>query len=361
MAKKAGKKVNPADMTAAQQAAFQAQLALQEQALQMAQAQADRDYDSYLRRLEQARADAAAAQQQAAEDEQRAAQFKALGDVAALYGSRAKQVGSQYDVYGGQVQAQREAALRQLSEAAGRGEATIGEAEQALLRDLVATQAYQDVPLVELGQIQNPLLAGLAAEGASAAGVESETAQAQQAAAQLAAMTRGAMRQLNVGEENYLRALQNAGRFAAAQSRQDLAGRQFGVGQGIRSEYDQLAQQIAQQRLSDVGAAELQAAEAKAQQTAYQPIVRPAPMPTMPEPAFDYAAQLEAARKAALASIRSALPAAGSAPVGATGTPPAGTAGTDATTGKPPTSKKKSSKKRDPWTGTPTYIPNESL
>ena len=62
MAKKGGKKVNPADMTEAQKAAFQAQLDLQERALEMAQAQADRDYDSYLRRLEQQRADAAAAQ-----------------------------------------------------------------------------------------------------------------------------------------------------------------------------------------------------------------------------------------------------------------------------------------------------------
>lgn len=348
MAKKGGKKVNPADMTAAQQAAFQAQLALQERALEMAQAQADRDYESYLRRLEQQRADAAAAQQQAAEDEQRAAQFNALAEVARVYGGQAKQIGSQYDVYSGRVQAQREAALQQLAEAAQRGETTIGEAEQALLRDLVATQAYRDVPLVELGQIQNPLLAGLAAEGASVAGVESETAQSQQAANQLAALTRGAMRQLNVGEENYLRALQNAGRFAAAQSRQDLAGRQFGVGQGIRSEYDQLANQIAQQRLADVGSAEARAAEAKAQQGAYAPIVRPAQMPTMPEPAFDYAAQLEAARKAALASIQAALP-----PVAAPS--PAVT-----TTGKP-ADKKKGKKGLDPWSGTPTYIPNEMV
>lgn len=350
MAKKSGKKVNPADMTAAQQAAFQAQLALQERALQMAQSQADRDYESYLRRLEQQRADAAAAQQQAAEDEQRAAQFNALGEMAKIYGGRAEQIGSQYDVYNRRVQGQREAALQQLADAAQRGETTIGEAEQALLRDLVATQAYRDVPLVELGQIQNPLLAGLAAEGASAAGVESETAQSQQAAAQLAALTRGAMRQLNVGEENYLKALQNAGRFAASQSRQDLAGRQFGVGQGIRSQYDELANQIAQQRASEIAAAQSQAAEAKAQQSAYAPIVRPAPMPTMPEPAFDYAKQLEQARLAALAQIRAALPVAGTSTAPAVGA------------GKPVvTTNKKGGKKPDPWTGTPTYIPNELM
>lgn len=304
----AKKRASAGSLTPAQRDAFQAQLDLQERALAMAQAQADRDYESYLRRLEQQRADTAAVRAQAEEDAQRAAQFNALAEVARIYGGQAQQIGSQYDVYSGQVQAQREAALQQLAEAARRGETTIGEAEQALLRDLVATQAYRDVPLVELGQIQNPLLAGLAAEGASAAGVQAESEQSRQAAAQLAALTRGAMRQLNVGEENYLKALQNAGRFAAAQSRQDLAGRQFGVGQGIRSQFDQLAQQIAQQRASEVASAEARAAEARAQQAGFAPIERPTPMPTMPEPEFDYAAQLEAARRAALASIRAALP-----------------------------------------------------
>lgn len=304
----AKKRKSVGELSAAEAKAFQAQLALQERALDMAQAQADRDYESYLRRVEQQRADAQAAREAEIEDSQRAAQFNALAEVAKIYGGQAEQIGSQYDVYSGRVGAQREAALQELAAAASRGESTIGEAEAALLRDLVATQAYQDVPLVELGQVQNPLLAGLAAEGASAAGVQAESEQSRQAAAQLAAMSRGAMRQLNVGEQNYLKALQNAGRFAASQSRQDLAGRQFGLGQGIRSQYDQLAQQIASQRASEVGAAQARAAEARAQQAAYAPVARPTPMPIVPEPAFDYAAQLEAARKAALASIQSSLP-----------------------------------------------------
>jgi len=43
-------------------------------------------------------------------------------------------------------------------------------------------------------------------------------------AAKLAALTRGAMGQLNVGEENYLKALQNAVRYEAGLARQGLAG-----------------------------------------------------------------------------------------------------------------------------------------
>ena len=212
------------------------------------------------------------------------------------------------------------------------------------MRDLVAGQAYQDVPLVELGQIQNPLLAGLAAEGASAAGVQAESDQARQAAAQLAALTRGAMRQLNVGEENYLRALRNAGVTAASQARQDLAGRQFGIGQGIRSQYDQLAQQIAQQRLSDIGELETAAAKARAEAEGYAPIERTTPMPIVPEPAFDYAAELEKARLAALAQIRQALPT-------VVVSPPSG----GGANGKPP-KKKPPVGNLDPWSGTSTVI-----
>lgn len=339
----AKKRKSVGELSAAETKAFEAQLDLQQRALAMAQAQADRDYESYLRRVEQQRADAEAARQAEVEDAQRAAQFNALAEVAKAYGSQAEQIGSQYDVYSQQVEGQRQAALQQLAAAAARGESTIGEAEAALLRDLVATRAYQDVPLVELGQVQNPLLAGLAAEGASAAGVQAESEQSRQAAAQLAALTRGAMRQLNVGEENYLKALQNAGRFAASQSRQDLAGRQFSVGQGIRSQFDQLAQQIASQRASEVGAAQARAAEARAQQAGYAPIERATPMPIMPEPAFDYAAELEKARLAALAAVRAALPPV-PAPVAAPVTAPTGG--------------KKGKKVTDPWAGT-SYTPNE--
>jgi pyruvate/2-oxoglutarate dehydrogenase complex dihydrolipoamide acyltransferase (E2) component len=171
------------------------------------------------------------------------------------------------------------------------------------LANLIATKAYQDIPLVELGQQQNPLLAGLAAEGASAAGVEAQSAQDAQIAAQLAALTRGAMGQLNVGEENYLKALQNAVRYEAGLARQSLAGRQYDVERGIGSEYDQLAQQIAQQRLESVSAAERQAAEAAAQAQGFAPIdYGDAPA------AFDYGSAMERARQQAMEQIRKAMP-----------------------------------------------------
>jgi hypothetical protein len=321
MAKKRGNRVPVGQLTPAQEAAFEAQLALQERALRMAQAQADREQAAY---------EASVAQQR--ERAEREAQFNALNEIANIYSGQVGDYGRQFDAYGSQVEGQREAALRQLAESVGRAETGIGSAQEQFLRDLVSPQAYQNVPLLELGQIANPLLGVLAAEGASAAGVEAQSAQDAQIAAQLAAMTRGAMGQLNVGEQNYLTALRNAGALAAQQARTGLAGQQAMAGQGIRSQYDQLAQQIAQQRLEAVSRAEAQAAEARAQAQGYAPVDSSA----VPAP-FDYAGSLENARRAALAQIRAALPQR-TAPV-VTGT--TGTTGKTGTTGTKKDNKKK--------------------
>lgn len=213
--------------------------------------------------------DAESAQVKQAYDDQLANLTRRRGETASAFAARKNAVDSsfanmisglenQFDAQAAQIQQQRAESLAQLEQGIARGQSTISESEAALLRDLVGSRAYSEAPLVELGQIQNPLVAGLAAEGASMAGVQGESERARQAAAQLAALSRGAMRQLNVGEENYLRALQNAGRFAAAQSRQDLAVRGATIGQGIRSRFDELANQIAMSRLASIQQAEAQ-------------------------------------------------------------------------------------------------------
>lgn len=334
-------------LTPEQMKQFEFQMKLQERALQMAEAQADREQSNYATRIAEQRSNQQAQEGRARENEERQAQFNALNQMAGIFSGQAADYGKQFDDYGGQVEGQRQSALAQLAESYGRGQSGISDAERQLMESLVAGQSYSDVPLVELGQITNPLLAGLAAEGASSAGVEQQSAQDAQMAAQLAAMTRGSMGQLNTGEANYLNALRNAGAFSAAQARQGLSSNQAMVGQGIRSQYDQLAQQIAQQRLEAVSGAERQAAESRAQAQGYAPIVSPAPMPTIPEPAFDYAAELEKARAAALAQIRAALPRAGG--VGSGTTPPK-----SVTTPKDNKKKKPPRVNTDPFSGTST-------
>jgi hypothetical protein len=286
------RKASIGSLTPAQQKAFQAQLDLQERVLKMATAQADREQQAYESSI--------ARQQERAERE---AQFNALNEVAKIYSGQAGKYGKQFDDYSSAATGTRDAALRQLMESAGRSEKAITGAETDTLANLIATKAYRDIPVLELGQQQNPLLAGLAAEGASTAGVEQQSAQDAQIAAQLAAMTRGAMGQLNLGEENYLKALQNAVRYEGGLARQDLAGRQFGIRQGIGSEYDQLAQRIAQQRLESVSGAESKSAEALAQAQGFAPIEEgEAPA------AFDYNAALENARRLAMQQVNKSLP-----------------------------------------------------
>ena len=472
-----GNKPNPVagagSLTDQQWDALQRQFELQDRAFAMAQAEANRQQQDYERRTNEARALAEAREQQAREDEERAAQFKALQDVAKIYENQANVFGTRMGEteadfakrlqdlgsrYGGLVEGltqragetkaefdrrkseaesrysglisgfgsqfneqaaanerQRQAILQQLAEAIQSGETTIGGAQEQLMRDLVRSQAYSDIPLVELGQVANPLLAGLQAEGAGTAGVQQQSAMDAAIAGQLAALSRGAARQLNVGEENYFRALQNAGALAAQQARSSLAATGAARRQGVQSQFDALANQIAAARLEAIQRAEAEresvlsgiagarsealsglegrqfdvaasraeeegrlaaakadaasrlaaeqadararAAEAMAQAQGYAPVVRATPMPTIPEPSFDYAAALDAARRKALEDLRAAMgnksvvppPAA----AGGTKPPPAAAGGT-----KPPNKNKNG--RKDPWSGTPTVY-NELL
>lgn len=287
---------------------LQRQWDLQDRAFEMAQAAVDRQLAERLRQ-EQANRDLAKEREaQAVEDAQRAAQFNALQNIADIYSRQRSDVSGLYDRQAAAAESQRQQILQQLADAVSRGESDIGSAQEQFLRDLVGSQAYQDVPLVELGQVQNPLLAGLQAEGASAAGVESQTQQAQQAAQQLAALTRGAMRQLNVGEQNYLNALRNAGALSAQQARTSLAATRAAREQGVRSQFDALANEIAQRRLQDIADIQTREAEARGQAGQYAPIIRETPMPVPQEPAFDYAAELAKARAQAEADLRASLP-----------------------------------------------------
>ena len=332
-----------------QLALLQQKFSLQDRAFELAQQAVDRQLADRLRREQQARDFAQAQQEQAAQDAERAAQYSALQNVANIYAQQAKDIGGQYDVAAGDIESQRQNILQQLQDAVASGESGIGSAQEQLLRDLVATQAYQDVPLVELGQVANPLLPGLQAEGASTAGVQAQTEQDRQMAAQLAALTRGAVRQLNVGEQNYMTALRNAGALSAQQARAALAAGAAGQRMGIQSRFDELSSQIAQRRLQDIAAAQAQEASARGQAGAFAPIERPAAMPVPEEPAFDYAAELAKARAQAEADIRASMRGLITPPV----------AGTGATSGKKnKTGGKKT--KTDPFSGA-QYDPNELL
>jgi len=104
------------------------------------------------------------------------------------------------------------------------GATSIGEAEKALLAQLTAPTAYQNVPLAMTTPEMQALgqqLASYGASGEQAAAARQESADYGRQLADIQAREVG---QLNTAQQNYITALRNAGVGAATAARQNLAG-----------------------------------------------------------------------------------------------------------------------------------------
>ena len=266
----------------------------------------------------------ASAQEKAEAVAERQRKFAAYSKVADIY---AKQ-GAQTDaLYGGQLEdlpSRRQADLDALLQAVSAGRGAITGAENQFLSSLVTPTAYSNVPLVDLSTTQpvNPLMGALGAEGAGTAGVTGQSAMDAALAAQYAQLARNTAGQLNVGSQNYMNALRNAGVGAAAAGRQQLATGQTMYQNQINTRYSDLANQLAMQRLQAQQDAEARAAQARAEAAAYgetpaAPVASAAPvvdvpvqMPVTPPP-VDPNVAAEAERKkrereAAIAALQAA-------------------------------------------------------
>jgi len=248
---------------------------------------------------------AATAQEKQDAKDERARKFAALNKVAELY---EKQSSDTYatdtadinSLYGGQeskVKSGRADSLDSLLKAVTASRGQIGDAEKQFLSSLVAPTAYSNVPLVDLSQSAqpNPLMGNLASEGASTAPVTAQSALDAQLAGQYAQMARNTATQLNTGNQNYMTALRNAGTGAAAAGQQQLATGQNAYTNQINAKYDDLANQLAMQRMqaiqqanSDRNRSALQAATYRADAAQYgeTPPVVPA-TPALPPPPED--------------------------------------------------------------------------
>jgi hypothetical protein len=257
---------------------------------------------------------AASAQEKADAVAERQRKFAAYNKVADIYAGQ----GSQTDaLYGGQLEdlpQRRQADLDALLQAVSAGQGQISGAENQFLSSLVTPTAYSDVPLVDLSTTQpvNPLMGALGAEGAGTAGVTGQSAMDAQLAAQYAQLARQSAGQLNVGSQNYMNALRNAGVGAAAAGRQQLATGQTAYQNQINTRYSDLANQLAMQRLQAQQDAEGRAAQARAEAAAYGEA--PAAVPATPPPVDPNAAAAAAAeaerkrreREAAIAAVQAA-------------------------------------------------------
>jgi hypothetical protein len=260
---------------------------------------------------------AASAQEKADAVAERQRKFAAYNKVADIYAGQGAQTDA---LYGGQLEdlpQRRQADLDALLQAVSAGQGQISGAENQFLSSLVTPTAYSDVPLVDLSTTQpvNPLMGALGAEGAGTAGVTGQSAMDAQLAAQYAQLARQSAGQLNVGSQNYMNALRNAGVGAAAAGRQQLATGQTAYQNQINTRYSDLANQLAMQRLQAQQDAESRAAQARAEAAAYGeapaapvdvPVNLPATLPPVDPNAAAEAERKRREREAAIAAVQAA-------------------------------------------------------
>lgn len=279
------------------------------------------EYDKADREAQKVLDDAAASEQEKADAvAERQRKFAAYNNIAGIYANQGAQTDA---LYGSQLEdlpSRRQADLDALLQAVAAGQGQISGAENQFLSSLVTPTAYSNVPLVDLSTTQpvNPLMGALQAEGANTAGVTGQSAMDAQLAAQYAQLARQSAGQLNVGAQNYMNALRNAGTGAAAAGRQQLATGQTAYQNQINAKYSDLANQLAMQRLQAQQDAEARAAQARAEAAAYgetpaAPVDVPVQMPVTPPPVDPNAAAAAAEaerkkreREAAIAALQAA-------------------------------------------------------
>jgi hypothetical protein len=285
---------------------------------QLAQLKIQAEYDKADREAQKVLDDReASAQEKADAVAERQRKFSVYSKVADIYAGQGAQTDA---LYSGQLEdlpQRRQADLDALLQAVSAGQGQISGAENQFLSSLVTPTAYSDVPLVDLSTTQpvNPLMGALGAEGAGTAGVTGQSAMDAQLAGQYAQLARQSANQLNVGSQNYMNALRNAGVGAAAAGRQQLATGQTAYQNQINTRYSDLANQLAMQRLQAQQDAEARAAQARAEAAAYgeapaAPVNVPAtPPPVDPNAAAAAAAEAERKRRereAAIAAVQGA-------------------------------------------------------
>jgi len=239
---------------------------------------------------------AASAEEKAEAIAERQRKFAAYSDIANIYAAQGKQTDTLYGTQLEGLPSRKQGDLDVLLQAVSAGQKQITDTENQFLSSLVKPKAYSDVPLVDLSTTQpvNPLLGALGAEGASTAGVTGQSAMDAALAAQYAQLARNTANQLNVGAQNYMTALRNAGVGAAAAGRQELAQSQTHYQNLINAKYADLANQLAMQRLQAQQEADIRTAQAKAEAAIYgetpkkepgsQPQPQPQPQPVVAQP-----------------------------------------------------------------------------
>lgn len=140
--------------------------------------------------------------------------------------------------------------LENASDAFDLAEQQVGEAQTNFEGQFKPSTAYQGAPVSTFNVADNPLLAALQQQGAGTAEVSAATDYARQTAEQTSALEKWANEQLNVGQQNYGSAVQNAAQMGTMAALQQLGGRRAEVKSGIEQQFADALSKIAQERTS---------------------------------------------------------------------------------------------------------------
>jgi len=140
--------------------------------------------------------------------------------------------------------------LQNASDAFDLAEQQVGKAQTKFEEQFKPSTAYQGAPVSTFNVADNPLLAALQSQGAGTAEVGAATDYARQTAAQTSALEKWANEQLNVGQQNYGSAVQNAAQMGTMAALQQLGGRRAEVKSGIDQQFADALAKIAAERTS---------------------------------------------------------------------------------------------------------------
>jgi hypothetical protein len=138
--------------------------------------------------------------------------------------------------------------LEAASQAYDAAEGQVRAAGEDFTKGFTPSKAYSEIPLSTYTTAANPLLAALQQQGAGTGDVTAATEEANQFMAQQSALEKWAAGQLNVGQQNYDTAVQQAARGGLAAALQGLAGRRADVKTGIEQQFADALSKIAQER-----------------------------------------------------------------------------------------------------------------
>jgi hypothetical protein len=138
--------------------------------------------------------------------------------------------------------------LQSASDAFDLAEQQVSGAQTNFEQQFRPSTAYEGVPVSTFNVADNPLLAALQSQGAGTEQVQAATDLARQTAQSTSDLEKYALSQLNVGQQNYGSAQQNAAKMGTMAALQQLGGRRADVKTGIEQQFaDALAKIGAEQ------------------------------------------------------------------------------------------------------------------